>query len=130
MDAFIMTIREVSVLILPILGAAVLIFLLVLLKNIFDILKKANQTIDQVNKTLLIVDDAMEDVQAALKTVRMITNGIDTASAIASQSITKLAKLVIENYDSIKNWILVLFKRDTTSSKAESMFEPDEGESI
>lgn len=129
MDEFLQILREVSVLILPILGAGVLIFLLVLLKNVLDLIKQASATVEHLEKTLGVVDEAINDVSASLKTVRMITNGIDTASAMASQSLTKMAKLFVENYDSIKKWILTLFNK-TDKTVEESVFEPEEGESI
>lgn len=129
MEELLLILREISVLILPILGAAILIFLLVLLKNVLDILKQTSATIAHVEKTLGVVDEAIDDVQASLKTVRAITNGIDMAGALASQSITKLAKLLVENYDSIKTWFLKLFNRFEPTGN-ESVYEPDEGESI
>ncbi len=129
MDEFLQILREVSVLILPILGAGVLIFLLVLLKNVLDLIKQASATVEHLEKTLGVVDEAIDDVSASLKTVRMITNGIDTASTMASQSLTKLAKLFVENYDSIKKWILTLFNK-TDKTVEESVYEPEEGESI
>lgn len=129
MDEFLQILREVSVLILPILGAGVLIFLLVLLKNVLDLIKQASATVEHLEKTLGVVDEAIDDVSASLKTVRAITNGIDAAGAMASQSLTKLAKLVVENYDSIKNWFLALFNKTDNNIK-ESVYEPEEGESI
>lgn len=129
MDEFLQILREVSVLIIPILGAGVLIFLLVLLKNVLDLIKQASATVEHLEKTLGVVDEAIDDVSASLKTVRAITNGIDAAGAMASQSLTKLAKLVVENYDSIKNWFLALFNKTDNNIK-ESVYEPEEGESI
>ncbi len=129
MDELLQILREVSVLILPILGAGVLIFLLVLLKNVFDLIKQASATVEHLEKTLGVVDEAMDDVSASIKTVRAVTNGIDAAGAMASQSLTKLAKLVVENYDTIKNWFLALFNK-TDMNVEESVYEPEEGDSI
>lgn len=124
MDALFEVLRNVSVQILPILGAAVLIFLLVIMKKVFDILKQASKTMERLDKTLDVVDDAIVDVSASLRTVRSITNGIDAASALATHSIASLAKIVVENYDVIKTWFLDLFNK----KKNRSIITPEEGE--
>ena len=127
MDAFFESLKDVAVLLLPTLGALSLIFLLVLFKGIFDVLKKVQHSLDHLEKTLGIVDETLAEVQVPVRTVANVARGIDTVTSVAQHSVLSMSKLVIENFDLIQEWFKSLFKPKHAS---ESVSEPSEGDSI
>lgn len=127
MDAFFESLKDVAVLLLPTLGALSLVFLLVLFKGIYDILKKVQHSLDHLEKTLGIVDDTLVEVQVPVRTVANVARGIDTVTSIAQHSALSMSKMLIENFDLIQEWFKSLFKPKHPS---ESVSKPSEGDSI
>jgi predicted PurR-regulated permease PerM len=98
MDALLASLSAVSLLLLPILGVAVLIFILILLKKVFDLLKKVDKTIDQVDLTLKKIDGPLETVVSISKT-------IDFVNSAAENAVKTLAITLAKNFSVISNWI-------------------------
>lgn len=110
MDAFFESLREISVILLPILGAAVLIFLMFLLKYLIDLTKKLTATVDRVQTTIDIVDTTLSELKTPVQTLGNIARGIDTVQSVTTSSALTISKFVMDNIDTIKDWILGFFK--------------------
>lgn len=127
MDAFFSSLKEISILLLPTLGAIALVFLIVLFKKLYDLLKKAVSMMDHLDQTLKVVDQTLEEIQAPVKTVANVARGIDTVTSVTQHSIVSLSKLFIDNFDLIQTWFKTLFK---PKHAEETLYDPEEGESI
>jgi uncharacterized protein YoxC len=111
MDAFFLALREISVLVLPTLGALVLIFLLFLLYRLYLMMKKVDLLMDRVNKTMDIVDKELNDLQVSIGVLTSLANGIITVQNFTKQSVTTLALYLVEHFESIKSWVFGLFDK-------------------
>jgi uncharacterized protein YoxC len=111
MDAFFLALREISVLVLPTLGALVLIFLLFLLYRLYLMMKKVDLLMDRVNKTMDIVDKELNDLQVSIGVLTSLANGIITVQNFTKHSVTTVALFLVEHFESIKTWLLGLFDK-------------------
>jgi len=122
MDAFFLALREISVLVLPLLGALVLIFLLVLFYRLYLMMKKVDLLLDRVDKTMNIVDKELNDLQVSIGVITSLANGIITVQNFTRSSVTTLALYLVEHFETIKAWIFGLFdKKDEVQTP-----EPEE----
>ena len=111
MDAFFLALKEISVLVLPTLGALVLIFLLFILYRLYLMMKKVDLLMDRVNKTMDIVDKELNDLQVSIGVLTSLANGIITVQNFTKQSVTTLALYLVEHFESIKSWVFGLFDK-------------------
>lgn len=111
MDAFFLALREISVLVLPTLGALVLIFLLFILYRLYLMMKKVDSLMDRVNKTMDIVDKELNDLQVSIGVLTSLANGIITVQNFTKQSVTTLALYLVEHFETIKAWVFKLFDK-------------------
>ena len=111
MDAFFLALKEISVLVLPTLGALVLIFLLFLMYRLYLMMKKVDNLMERVNKTMDIVDKELNDLQVSLGVLNSLANGIITVQNFTKHSATTVAMYLVEHFESIKTWILRLFDK-------------------
>lgn len=118
MDALFESLRQISVLLLPTLGALVLIFLLVLLKSLNDLVKKANQAVSHLDQTMHTVDRTLEDIRVPVQTIANVAHGIDTVTTLTQNSALAFSKYLVENLDVIKEWIQKLFKKNKSTVEA------------
>jgi len=111
MDALLESLSTVSLQLLPILGVAILIFMLVLLKRIFDLLKKVDKTVDQVDITL-------KKIEGPLDTVVSVSKTIDFVNSAAENAVKTLAMTLAKNFSVITRWI-----KDTLAGKKDAVVE-------
>jgi uncharacterized protein YoxC len=123
MDAFFLALREISVLVLPTLGALVLIFLLVIFYRLYLMMKKVDLLMDRVNKTMDIVDKELNDLQVSISVITNLANGIVTVQNFTRQSVTTLALYLVEHFESIKEWIFGFFDKKTEVKVQEEPIE-------
>ena len=120
MDAFLLALKDLSVLVLPTLGALVLIFLLFLMYRLYLLMKKVDLLMDRVNKTMDIVDKELNDLQVSIGVLTSLANGIITVQNFTKHSVTTVALFLVEHFESIKAWLLNLFdKKDEVKVQVE-----------
>lgn len=123
MDAFFLALREISVLVLPTLGALVLIFLIFLFYQLYLMMKKVDLLMDRVNKTMDIVDKELNDLQVSISVLTGLANGIITVQNFTKHSVTTLALFLVEHFESIKTWLFGLFDKKNESQAEEPIEE-------
>lgn len=111
MDAFFLALKEISVLVLPTLGALVLIFLLIILYRLYLMMKKVDLLMDRVNKTMDIVDKELNDLQVSIGVLTSLSNGIITVQNFTKHSVTTVALYLVEHFETIKTWLLGIFEK-------------------
>jgi uncharacterized protein YoxC len=110
MDALLASLREISVLILPSLGALALIFLLVIFKKVYDLMKRLNLLLDRVDKTMDVVDKELSELQVSLQVINGLAKGILTVQSFTKHSLTTLAIFLADHVGSIKEWLKSVFE--------------------
>ena len=104
MDELLMALSDVSIKLLPILGAAVLIVLIIVLKKVLDLLQKVEKTVDTVDLTL-------KKIEAPINTLVGVAKAIDTVSSASEHLVRTLVTTVAGNFKVISAWLKSMFAK-------------------
>ena len=102
MDALLLALQNVSEQLLPILGAAALIFLCILLKKITALIEAVTETVKNLDPTLKKVDESIAKVQAPLDTVVKYSHSLDKVHDKTTEALTKAAAVANDSLDGLK----------------------------
>ena len=102
---------------LPILGVIVLIFLAIFIKHLINVMKSANDAIVSAKKTLDTTNRQLETLDKPLNTLNELSETIDCVHEASKNAVRSTLVTVIENFSSIKDWILSLSKKDSKEGK-------------
>lgn len=111
MDQLLTLLNSISVLLIPILGAVALYFLIYLLIVLIKMVKKLNQTIENVDRSLTIVDDYLEQMKAPVTTITNISRGVDQVGAFSESFVKGLIEVLISNMSVLKDAIGSFFNK-------------------
>jgi hypothetical protein len=106
MDALLESLSSVSLKLLPILGVAIFVFLIIFLKKSFELLRKLDKTLDQVEQTMKKIDGPINTVVAVSKTIDMVNSAAENA-------IKTIAVSAVKNYGVVSEW----FKQNVLKDK-------------
>lgn len=116
MDELLVALSDVSVKLLPILGAGVLIALIIVLKRVLDLLKKVEKTVDTVDETL-------KKIEAPINTLVGVAKAIDTVSSASEHLVRTLITTVAGNFKVISAWLKSMFNKSEPSTTDETTEE-------
>lgn len=116
MDELLAALSDVSVKLLPILGAAVLVVLIIVLKKVLDLLKKVEKTVDTVDETL-------KKIEAPINTLVGVAKAIDTLSSASEHLVRTLITTVAGNFKVITTWLKSVFNKSESSDTDETTEE-------
>ncbi len=103
MNEFIEAAQNLSEQLLPILGVAVLICLMIFLIHLTRTVKSLNKTIDKTSTTVDLANQSIEKAQAPLDTVVKISKTVDSVHDAAVNAVKTTKDYVVTNFDEIKN---------------------------
>lgn len=120
-------ISEICSKVLPFIGIILGIYLIVVLRSVLSLLKRfdqsvdqinktieeANKTIGEVNKTITEVNYQVRKLEAPLNTVSAISLSVDHVHELGKNAVSTTAKMVLENIEFLKNWILNLIHKQS-----------------
>ena len=112
MDAFIIAFRDLSRDLIPILGAACLVCVIILLIKLIKVLSSVDLTLVKIPTTIDLVDRSIEKVQAPLDT--------HDATLVA---VKDAKEFVVKNADDIKERV-VAFINNNDADKKKELKEP------
>ncbi len=112
MDQFIAAAYILAVQLLPIIGVAVLIILIVLLAKIIKLIDKTIGTLDRSHKTLDLVDKSLEKAQGPLDSAVKLAKTVDEAHDAAVKAVKNSAAYIRRNREELKRKIDQLLKRN------------------
>ena len=127
MDAFISSFSDLSKQLIPILGAAALIFVIILLYKLIKIFSNLNQTVDKTNKTIDLVDDSIDKIQAPLDTAVKISHTVDKVHDTTVEAVASAKDFVVKTAGEVKNKVVEIVNSDNSSSKSKKR-SADKGE--
>jgi len=99
MDDLLLALQNVCQQLLPILGAAVLIFLCIFLKKLSDLIVQITATVKNLGPTLAKVDDSMAKIQAPLDTAVKYSNSLDRVHDKTSRLMGKATDFATKSLD-------------------------------
>ena len=102
MDAFLIAFSNLSVTLLPIIGAACLVCLIILLIKLIGVLKTVDATLIKSHNTIDLVDKSIEKVQAPLDTAVKVSHTVDKAHDATLEAVDKTKDFVVKNADVVK----------------------------
>ena len=124
LEIFFESISYVSLKILPLLGVVLLVYLIVMIKNLITCLKSATKTLDEANNQLRKLD-------VPLNTVAEISKSVDYVHDLTKESVKSVSTTIYQNMNQLKELfnktIHKVKKEDKTESTVEEVI-PTEGE--
>jgi uncharacterized protein YoxC len=104
MDALLQELNRVSILLLPILGVIVLIFIAVLLKRFLETIKRLNSTVEKLNHTIDTVDQVLVDIEKPVQTLVNIATTVDMVNSATVNLVKGAISGISANMSAIKSW--------------------------
>jgi predicted PurR-regulated permease PerM len=122
MDQLLNQLSALSVLLLPILGVVVLIFLILILNHFLKMMKQISGTVTKVDSTIQTVEDRLNDLKGPLHTINRISGSVDLVQDATENAVKSFIVAVSSNFDLIKDWITSYF--DKRKNKKQGFDEP------
>ena len=127
LEEFFNSISFVSLKVLPLLGVVLVIYLIIMVKNVITCLKSATKTLDEANIQIRKLD-------VPLNTVAEISKSVDYVHDLTKESVKSVSTTVYQNINMIKEWFNQLLhktKKESAEVSKEVVVEdvaPTEGE--
>lgn len=113
MNEFISAAEKLSQELLPILGVAVLICLMILLISLIKSIKKLNGTLDKGDHTIDLIDQTIEKAQAPLNVVEKVSKTVESVHDGAVEAVKTASKYVKEEFLDIKSKVFNEVEEET-----------------
>lgn len=104
-DSLLMDLGAVCRNLLPILGAAALIYLCIVLRRLAGMLDETTKIIKGLDPTVKSVNQSLEKVQAPLDTVVKYSHTLDNMHDKTMDSVQKMAESASESVDKVKEYV-------------------------
>lgn len=104
-DQLIVSMSIVSQQLLPILGAAVLIFLILFLRRGIEFVNECTKRVKQLETTVQGVDQSIEKMQAPLDTVVKVSNSVNRVHDSTEAAVKQAVSFVASNLGSVSSKI-------------------------
>lgn len=128
MDAFIQSFSILSKQLLPILGAVSLVCLIVLLLKLIKFLGSLDDTVIKSHKTIDLLDQSIEKVQAPLDTVVKVSNTVDKAHDATVQAVDSAKDYIVKSAETIKDKVVTYVNGQTNIDETKESNSQDVGE--
>lgn len=128
MDAFIQSFSILSKQLLPILGAVSLVCLIVLLLKFIKFLGSLDDTVIKSHKTIDLLDQSIEKVQAPLDTVVKVSNTVDKAHDATVQAVDSAKDYIVKSAETIKDKVVTYVNGQTNVDETKESNSQDAGE--
>ncbi len=112
MDQFIGAAYILSIQLLPIIGVAVMIILIVVLAKIIKLIDKTVSTLDRSHGTLDLIDKSLEKVQVPLDSAVKVSKTVDEVHDATVKAVKDSAAYLRKNRDEIRQKVDRLLKKD------------------
>ena len=124
LESFFESISFISLKVLPLLGVVLLVYLIIMIKNVITCLKSATKTLDEANNQLRKLD-------VPLNTVAEISKSVDYVHDLTKESVKSVSTTIYQNMNQLKELfnktIHKVKKEDKTAVTVEEVI-PTEGE--
>lgn len=104
---------------LPIAGLVLLIFLAIFVKHLIVLLKSANDAVINMAKTMDTANRQLETLDKPLNTLNELSDTVDCVHEAGKHAVRSTLVTIIENFSSIKDWILASMKKDSSEFEDE-----------
>lgn len=105
LENFFNSISFISIKLLPLLGIILLVYLIIMVKNLIVTLKTANKTLEEVNIQIRKLD-------VPLNTVSEISKSIDSVHELTKESVKSISVNIYQALNTIKEQIQRILKKE------------------
>ncbi len=124
LESFFESISFISLKVLPLLGVVLLVYLIIMIKNVITCLKSATKTLDEANNQLRKLD-------VPLNTVAEISKSVDYVHDLTKESVKSVSTTIYQNMNQVKELFNKTIHKVKKEDKSEVTVEeviPTEGE--
>lgn len=116
LENFFESISFISLKVLPLLGAVLLVYLIIMIKNVITCLKSATKTLDEANNQLRKLD-------VPLNTVAEISKSVDYVHDLTKESVKTVSTTIYQNMNQVKELFNKAIHKVKKEDKVESTVE-------
>ncbi|WP_294561930.1 hypothetical protein [uncultured Traorella sp.] len=113
LEQFFESLSYICLKILPMLGVVLLIYLIIMVRNLIICLKSAAKTLDEANMQLRKLD-------VPLHTVGEISKSIDQVHELTKESLKSISLSLFQTISALKEWLMNLIHKDGKNKEFES----------
>lgn len=113
LEQFFESLSYICLKILPMLGVVLLIYLIIMVRNLIICLKSAAKTLDEANMQLRKLD-------VPLHTVSEISKSIDQVHELTKESLKSISLSLFQTISALKEWLMNLIHKDGKNKEFES----------
>lgn len=117
MDALLLALQNVCSQLLPIFGAAALVFLCICLKKLSVLIEETTKKIQKLDPTIDKVDQSLQKIQVPLDSMVKFSKSVDKVQDKTVETFNKMSNIAVEGIADLKDFTADKFKKDNTSSK-------------
>lgn len=103
MDALLEDLQIVCSELLPILGAAALIYLCILLKKAGKVMDSVNTTVINLDPTMKKVDTSLDKIQAPLDTAVRLSHSVDKVQDKTEEALGKVTSFAVDSVNNLRD---------------------------
>ena len=116
LENFFESISFISLKVLPLLGVVLLVYLIIMIKNVITCLKSATKTLDEANNQLRKLD-------VPLNTVAEISKSVDYVHDLTKESVKTVSTTIYQNMNQVKELFNKAIHKVKKEDKVESTVE-------
>lgn len=126
LDNILKSMNEMAVVLLPILGALVLIALTILLFKIIKLVNALPETLNRVNDTIESTQASIKKLDAPLDAIIGVSHTVDLVNKSANGIVGTAMNFAVKNSDNIVNWGKDFFVKDSKKDKKDEALDKQE----
>ncbi|MEG0528405.1 MAG: histidine kinase, partial [Longicatena sp.] len=92
-------------------------FLAIFVKHLICVMKSANEAVISMKKTLDTTNRQLETLDKPLNTLNELSETVDCVHEASKTAVRSTIVTVIENFSSIKDWVMSVVSKDKTNGK-------------
>lgn len=117
MGNFLVSLHDLAVELMPILGAICLVVLVIILIKLVKILESVNVTINKTHPSIDLVEKTLDKVQSPLDTTVKLAKSVDKAYDVGAKVVDEASDFVSKNAVVIKKKINDYLKKDEVKAE-------------
>lgn len=121
LDQLLITLRDVCELLLPIIGVAALVYLVIFLRKLVAVMVKAENLLNDV-------DNKVNQLEKPLETVNSLCGTIDNVHIATVNGVNSAIDYVVRNFSTIVDWVKEVIEKRKANATVHFVNEPEHSE--
>ncbi|CAM3658856.1 hypothetical protein ERUR111494_05590 [Erysipelothrix urinaevulpis] len=126
-DDLLLSLNELSSVLIPVVALICLILLALLLYRVYLVLKRLPQTLDKVEKVLESTNDSVEKLEKPLDTLNNVSGTVDMVNNATAGAVNSIASFSLKHSDALLNSMKDLVGKKKHKNEEDEYTEEDFG---